>query len=54
MVTGGLVVVIFVVIAALMISKKLPTVLALPLMAVLIAIYFMTQFNVGSYNLSEY
>ena len=38
MVTGGLVVVIFVVIAALMISKKLPTVLALPLMAVLIAI----------------
>lgn len=38
MVTGILVVVIFIVIAALMISKKLPTVLALPLMAVLIAL----------------
>lgn len=38
MVTGILVVLIFVAIAALMISKKLPTVLALPVMAILIAI----------------
>lgn len=38
MVTGIIVVVIFVAVAALMISKKLPTVLALPLMAVLIAV----------------
>ena len=28
--------------------------LVIGVMAVLIAIYFMTQFNVGSYNLSEY
>lgn len=38
MVTGIIIVLIFVVIAALMIAKKLPTVLALPLMAVLIAV----------------
>lgn len=38
MVTGVIVVLIFVVVAALMIAKKLPTVLALPLMASLIAI----------------
>lgn len=38
MVTGVIVVLIFVVVAALMIAKKLPTVLALPLMAILIAI----------------
>ena len=37
MVTGIIIVGIFVVIAALMIAKKLPTVLALPIMAVLIA-----------------
>ena len=37
MVTGIIIVLIFVVIAALMIAKKLPTVLALPLMAILIA-----------------
>ena len=36
MVTGIVVVLIFIVIAALMIAKKLPTVLALPLMAILI------------------
>ena len=38
MVTGVIIVLIFAVIAALMIAKKLPTVLALPLMAILIAI----------------
>lgn len=38
MVTGIIVVIIFVTVAALMIAKKLPTVLALPLMAVLIAV----------------
>ena len=38
MVTGIIIVQIFVEIAALMIAKKLPTVLALPLMAVLIAV----------------
>ncbi len=38
MVTGIIVVLIFVVIAALMIAKKLPTVLALPLMAILIGL----------------
>lgn len=38
MVTGIIVVLIFVIIAALMIAKKLPTVLALPVMAILIAI----------------
>lgn len=38
MVTGIIIVLIFVAIAALMIAKKLPTVLALPLMAILIAV----------------
>ncbi|MBS6395857.1 MAG: hypothetical protein KH452_01715 [Clostridiales bacterium] len=37
MVTGIIIVLIFIAIAALMIAKKLPTVLALPLMAILIA-----------------
>ena len=38
MVTGIIVVVIFLVMAALMMSKKLPALLALPIMAVLIGI----------------